>query len=201
MGKMVGVSLVTLYMCSWAKLDKSCVFCFLFERMLVCFPMDGFPHLGILMQQTPAVKTTKKHGCSQKALGLGTDVLSHGRSIRGISLPGHSRPYPTLPKTIQKKCDGSTSMNLVIQAVTFWSPNVGGHVYNLSKRSRVHHPIKVPKNCQEHMFWISTRTCHSCDLGIFQFWMVVSYFFQPDPWESFPFWLIFFRWVETINQL
>ena len=26
-------------------------------------------------------------------------------------------------------------------------------------------------------------------------------YFHPDPWGRFPFWLIFFRWVETTNQL
>ena len=33
-------------------------------------------------------------------------------------------------------------------------------------------------------------------------WVVVSkiFYFHPENWGRFPFWLIFFRWVETTNQ-
>ena len=33
------------------------------------------------------------------------------------------------------------------------------------------------------------------------YWVVVSFFFSTPIWGRFPFWLIFFRWVETTNQV
>ena len=40
-------------------------------------------------------------------------------------------------------------------------------------------------------------------LDWFSRWWQLQYFwnFHPEPWGRFPFWLIFFRWVETTNQL
>ena len=96
MGKMVGVSLMTLCMCSWVKLDKSCVFCFLFERMLGPFLWMVF-RIWEFWCKKACSQNNQKNGCSSSSR-WGTDVLSHGRSIRGISLPG---PYPTLPNLTQ----------------------------------------------------------------------------------------------------
>ena len=59
----------------------------------------------------------------------------------GLSTTNKTRTHTKQVSNNKQKA--TTNNNQVIQAVTFWSPNVGGHLYNPLKGSRFNHPKKV----------------------------------------------------------
>ena len=177
MGKTVGVRLMTLSMCSWVKLDKTCVFCCSFSWMLgpVVLSCSYFSQSG----NVDAKKNMSKQPKRQVPLKLwGTDVLSHGRSIRGISLPGHSRPHNRTPKTIPKKL-GWMNINehtpynpcKVYLRWFLWEMSADIPYMHCKGTVRGRNPAPVEGTVVYYRF-----SRHSPS--------VVFIFFQPNPWGS-----------------